>query len=155
MIKQDVESPVRRGANFAAIDVGAMSRLDSYRLQVPALNREVRGKLFINHLLDFSGMELSMNKLPAGAGVPFYHSHRENEEAYIFLGGSGEMQIDGELIPVKEGSIVRVSTKGERSLRNTSGEPLYFICVQARENSLNSNDISDGVKLDRTVTWPA
>jgi mannose-6-phosphate isomerase-like protein (cupin superfamily) len=154
MIKQDVQNPVRKGANFSAIDAGAFSQLDSYKLEVPALNREVRGKLFINHLLEFSGMELSMNKLPGGAGMPFYHSHKENEEAYIFIGGTGEMQIDGEIIPVKEGSIVRISTQGERTLRNTSNEPLYYICVQAREKSLNSNDISDGVKIDRAVTWP-
>jgi mannose-6-phosphate isomerase-like protein (cupin superfamily) len=154
MINQNVKSPVRTGANFSAVDLGPLSQLDSYKLEVPELKREVRGKLFINELLSLTGMELSVNKFPGGASMPFYHAHKENEEAYIFVGGTGEMQIDGEIIPIKEGTIVRVKPGGVRTWRNTSNVPLYFICVQARENSLNSNGISDGLKVDRAVTWP-
>jgi mannose-6-phosphate isomerase-like protein (cupin superfamily) len=153
-IKQDVSSPVRTGANFSAIDLGPLDKLDTYKLEVHALNREVRGKLFTRELLGFTGMQFSMNKLPGGAAVPFYHQHKENEEAYIFIGGSGEMQIDGEVFPVKEGSIVRISTAGSRTLRNTSNEPLYFLCVQAREGSLNIDTFDDGIKSDAPVVWP-
>lgn len=154
MIKQDIAQPVRTGTNFSAIDLGPLAKLDTYKLEVPALNREVRGKLFIRELLGMTGMQLSMNKLPGGISVPFYHAHKENEEAYIFVGGSGEMQIDGEVFPVKEGSIVRVSTKGVRVLRNTSNEPLYYVCVQAREGSLNIDTFEDGVRIDDPVKWP-
>lgn len=154
MIKQDIAQPVRKGTNFSAIDLGPLARLDTYKLEAPAFNREVRGKLFIRELLDMTGMQVSMNKLPGGISVPYYHAHTENEEAYIFVGGSGEMQIDGEVFSVKEGSIVRISTKGMRALRNTSNEPLYYICVQAREGSLNVDTFEDGIRGEAPVKWP-
>jgi mannose-6-phosphate isomerase-like protein (cupin superfamily) len=154
MIKQEVNRPVRTGANFSAIDLGPLAELDGFKLEVPKMNREVRGKLFIRDLLSMTGMQISMTKLPGGAAVPFYHQHKENEEAYIFVGGSGEMQVDGETFEVKEGSIVRIGTAGSRVLRNTGKEPLYYICVQAKENSLNIDTFEDGVPSDKAVTWP-
>lgn len=154
-ITQTVEAEVRTGKNFSAVNLGPMNELDQYRLHVPALNRDVRGKLFIKDVLAFTGMQVSFNKLPVGAGVPFYHQHKENEEAYIFIGGEGQMQIDGEVFPVKEGTIVRVNTDGSRSLRNTSGsEPLYFLCIQARQNSLNIDTFEDSIRSEQPVVWP-
>lgn len=99
-------------------------------------------------------MQISMNKLPAGAAVPFYHQHKENEEAYIFIGGKGQMQIDGDTFDVEEGAIVRVSPNGSRSLRNNSNADLYYICVQARDGSLNLETFEDGIKSDKPVEWP-
>ena len=32
--------------------------------------------------LDLTGAEISVNNLPAGAGVPFVHYHHKNEEIY-------------------------------------------------------------------------
>ena len=52
--------------------------------------------------------------------MPFLHSHRENEELYLFLGGEGEMVVDGEVIPVKEGSAVRVKPAASRAWRRSS-----------------------------------
>lgn len=37
--------------------------------------------------LSLTGAEISVNNLPAGAGVPFVHSHKKNEEIYIILSG--------------------------------------------------------------------
>ena len=39
--------------------------------------------------LGLTGAEVSVNRLPAGAGVPFVHSHRRNEEIYGILAGAG------------------------------------------------------------------
>ena len=46
--------------------------------------------------LSLTGAEISVNNLPAGAGVPFVHSHKKNEEIYIILSGQGKAIIDGE-----------------------------------------------------------
>lgn len=154
MIKQTTGVPVRSGTNYAAIDLGPLERLDEYELEVPVLKRSVKGKLLIRELLQMSGMQMSMNKLRPGAAVPFYHQHRENEEAYIFIGGRGQMQIDGDTFEVSEGSIVRVSTEGSRTLRNTSDGPLYYICVQARQGSLNIDTFADGIPSKDPVVWP-
>ena len=37
----------------------------------------------LHDLLGLTGAEISFNNLPAGAGVPFIHSHKNNEEIYI------------------------------------------------------------------------
>ena len=153
-VKQEVNVKTQKGENFEAAHVGKISHLDTYELHVPRLNRTVRGKLFIKELLGFTGMQISLNKLPAGAKVPFYHQHKENEEAYIFIKGKGQMQIDKDTFDVEEGSIVRVSTKGSRCLRNNSSEELQYICVQAKENSLNIDTFEDGIPGSEPVSWP-
>lgn len=35
--------------------------------------------------IGLTGAEISVNVLPAGASVPFVHSHKQNEEIYIIL----------------------------------------------------------------------
>jgi mannose-6-phosphate isomerase-like protein (cupin superfamily) len=154
MIKQDVTAPVRTGKNYSAVNIGRLGQLDEYELDIPTLKRKARGKLFIRDLLSLSSMQISMNKLPAGAAVPFLHRHRENEEVHIFIGGTGQMQIDGDILPVGEGSIVRISTTGNRGLRNTAQEPLFYICIQAREGSLNVDTFDDGIVDTEPVKWP-
>lgn len=154
-ILQEANIKTSKGANYAAVNVGRWQNLDDYKLELPALGRKVSGKLFVREFLGMTGMQISFAKLPAGAAVPFYHAHKQNEEAYIFIGGQGQMQVDGELIEVAEGSIVRVSTQGSRTLRNTGAEPLYYICVQAKENSLTQETFQDGIPSQDPVTWPS
>lgn len=36
----------------------------------------------LHDVLSLSGAEISINNLPQGAGVPFIHSHKENEEIH-------------------------------------------------------------------------
>ena len=40
------------------------------------------GRVELHEALGLTGAEISINRLPAGAGVPFGHSHKENEEIY-------------------------------------------------------------------------
>ena len=53
--------------------------------------------------LSLTGAEISVNNLPAGAGVPFVHSHKKNEEIYIILSGQGKAVIDGETVELHTG----------------------------------------------------
>lgn len=82
-------------AAFTAADLGPFSQLDQYQYKHPALPRETDGKLFLNKLLGLTSSEISLNKLPPRTSMPFYHTHRLNEEIYTFLKGEGEFQIDG------------------------------------------------------------
>ena len=86
--------------------------------------------------------------------MPFYHTHQQNEEVYIFIQGKGQMQVDGEVIEVQEGSIVRIAPKGLRTWRNNTQEPLLYIVIQMRENSLNQYGLGDGVVPEKAVSWP-
>ncbi len=153
-IKQEADVKTCTGTNYTAVHAGPFSGLDAFKLEVPALNRTARGKLFIKDFLGLTGMQISLNKLPAGAAVPFLHKHKVNEEAYIFIKGQGQMQVDAEVIDVQEGSIVRIAPDGSRSLRNNSNEELHYICIQAQENSLKQDTFDDGIKDEATPIWP-
>ena len=42
-------------------------------------------RIELHEKLSLTGSEISLNELPAGANVPFVHSHKENEEIYGIL----------------------------------------------------------------------
>jgi quercetin dioxygenase-like cupin family protein len=46
------------------------------------------------------------------------HSHREQEEAYIVLRGSGQVRLDDEVFDVKEWDVVRVAPDVVRGFRS-------------------------------------
>ncbi|MDE5921851.1 MAG: cupin domain-containing protein [Paramuribaculum sp.] len=118
-----------RGARYIHASVGNLS--------------EFEGKKFLKEATGATSCEISFGTLPSGASVPFFHSHRANEENYIILSGKGRFQIDDEVFDIAEGSIVRVATGCDRNLRCTSCEPLTYICIQAKENSLTDYTASD------------
>ncbi|PWT99963.1 MAG: cupin [Candidatus Melainabacteria bacterium] len=133
------------GTNFSCFQAGKFSELGQYEFKHPKLEKPTHGKLLVKDNLGLTGMQVSLNRFPAGRSMPFTHSHKENEELYIFVGGKGQMLIDREIIEVSEGTCIRVGTRGVRAWRNNSNEDLYFICVQAKENSLHQDTLDDGV----------
>ncbi|MFQ4168356.1 cupin domain-containing protein [Scytonema millei] len=144
---------VKYGENFTVADIGKLSELDRFSFQVPSRAIEVEGKLFINQLLNLTSCEISFNKLPAKAAIPFYHKHKQNEEIYLFIQGKGEFQIDGEIFPICEGTVVRVDPDGERTLKNISDEDLVYIVIQSRARSYEGHTILDGVAIEKKVSW--
>lgn len=138
----------KQGQNYTVLETGKLEELDQ------KTSGFYKGKLFIKEMLQLTGMEVSLNKLPAGISVPFYHQHKQDEELYIFIKGNGQMQIDGDILDVTEGTCIRVSPAGTRVWRNNSTEDLYYIVIQAHENSLKEWTREDGIKLDDEVKWP-
>jgi mannose-6-phosphate isomerase-like protein (cupin superfamily) len=45
----------------------------------------------------------------AGVRSPMAHSHREQEEAYVVIAGSGRVRLDDEIREVRQWDVVRVS----------------------------------------------
>lgn len=78
------------------------------------------GRVELHEALGLTGAEVSVNKLPAGAGVPFVHAHKENEEIYGVLEGAGLATIDGEDIELTTGDWLRVSPAAYRQLRTAA-----------------------------------
>lgn len=93
--------------------------------------------------LDLTGCEISINSLAADTCVPFIHYHKENEEVYIILDGNGSIKLDNELIKISKGDILRVAPSVKRQL--FANEKLNYICIQTKQNSLNSYTFTDGV----------
>lgn len=120
-------------------------------IHLGALDRLRRVEL--RDALGLTGCEVSVNTLPPGAAVPFIHSHRENEEVYLVLSGSGTFYLDGTLHPLKSGDAIRVAPPVERCLKPADDEALTYVCVQARENGTATVTGDDGVILKREVRW--
>ncbi len=140
--------------NFSVFASGTFGDWAKAELKLPD-GRSVLGKRFLKDIIGSTGCEISLNALPAGKSVPFFHAHKENEEVYIFLGGEGEMQVDGEIVPVREGSVVRIAPDGLRCMRNTGGEDLLSIVIQVREGSLRQRNREDGIIPEAPVSWVA
>lgn len=143
---------IASAANFSAISVGALNELDDYVLE---LGPEVKipGKVFGGAALGATGSEFSFQVFQPGTESGFLHTHKNHEELYFFLSGKGEFQVDGEVFPIAEGSVVRVNPAGRRSVRNNGTTPLVMLCVQYRGNTFTPEDAADGVILNEEVKW--
>ncbi|MFD0676725.1 MULTISPECIES: cupin domain-containing protein [unclassified Paenibacillus] len=134
--------------NYTMVQAGLFEKLLSVT-EAPS-----KGKLFLKEPLGLTSMEVSLNQLPPGGEVPFYHKHKENEELYVFIRGQGQVQVDSDILEVTEGSSVRIAPQGVRTLRNTSEtEDLCFIVIQAKEHSLTQWVMTDGIILEEPVKW--
>ena len=98
--------------------------------------KSFEGKQFVKEATGADSCEISFGSLPSGAAVPFFHSHKANEENYIILSGSGKFQVNDDVFDIAEGSVVRVSPGCFRNLKCTSAEPMTYICIQAKSGSL-------------------
>ncbi len=143
-----------RGSNFTCFHAGPKEEWTQFRLEPPAVPMPARGKLFLRNLLGSAGLEMSLNVVPPGKAMPFLHKHQENDEVYIVVAGRGQFLVDGECIPVAEGSILSISPAGARAWRNNSDEPLYFLCIQYRADSVIQGGTHDGRKVEGKPVWP-
>ncbi len=154
---QGLDCAKQQGQNYTVASIGSFEQLPDYSYAMPMPRGEfvVEGKVFLHQLLGLTSCEISFNQLPPGAGIPFLHRHHQNEEVYLVIQGEGEFQVDGEVFAIAQGSAVRVSTAGARSLRNNSAiEPLTWVVVQATEGGYSSPEIGDGKKVRGDVVWP-
>lgn len=126
---------LNQGARFAHASVGMLHGFE--------------GKQFVKEATGATSCEISFGTLPTGASVPFFHSHKANEENYIILSGGGRFQVDGDVFEVSEGSVIRVSTACDRNLKCTSAEPMTYICIQAKEGSLGGYTMTDAEVTER------
>lgn len=127
---------LEHGKNFSHASVGSLHAFE--------------GKQFVKEATGATSCEISFGSLPTGASVPFFHSHKENEENYIILSGAGRFQVDDEAFDIAEGSVVRVGTGADRNIKCTSAEPLIYVCVQAQQSSLGGYTMTDADITERT-----
>lgn len=114
-------------ANYAKTTVGQDSRTE------------------LHEKLALTGAEISVNELPAGAGVPFVHAHKHNEEIYGILSGKGKAVIDGEEISLSAGDWLKVAPAAKRQFFAASDSGIKYICIQVKENSLEGFTADDAV----------
>lgn len=99
----------------------------------------------LHEALALTGAEISLNELPAGAGVPFVHAHKENEEIYGVLAGKGKAVIDGEEISLAVGDWLKITPAAKRQFFAADDSGITYICIQVKENSLGHFTAEDAV----------
>ena len=132
----------KEGKNFAAVNIGKLSEVKDYVLPLGEI--EIPGKVFVGQALQVTGSELSFQTLVPGQDSGFLHTHKTHEELYFILKGEGVYQVDGEVFPVSEGSIVRVAPEGKRALKNTGEGEMLMLCIQYKANSFGEDDSPAG-----------
>jgi mannose-6-phosphate isomerase-like protein (cupin superfamily) len=142
-----------RATHFTCFHAGPMAGWAQFRLEPPEVPLPARGKLFLGKLLGSAGLEMSLNVVPPGKGMPFLHRHGENEEVYVVVGGRGQFLVDGECIDVGEGSVLRISPPAARAWRNNADAPLYFLCLQYRADSVIRGGTLDGQRVEGKPAW--
>lgn len=138
-------------SNFAKIEVGSPNSWTENSFPVGDIT--LPGKRFIKQDLGLHGCEMSINSLKPGEGMPALHRHKQNEEVYIFLQGTGQFIVDGEQFPVGPGSIVRVDPAGARAWKNDGTTELQFIVLQTDSKTEVAAGIVDGELLGEPLTW--
>ncbi|MBU3806896.1 MAG: cupin domain-containing protein, partial [Candidatus Phocaeicola faecipullorum] len=133
-------------------NLGKLSQLNEYVLEMgPEI--KIPGKVFCGTALGCTGSEFSFQMFRPGTETGFKHTHKNHEELYFFLSGKGEFQVDDRIFHITEGTVVRVSPDGKRSVRNNGDTPLIMLCIQYKTNTFNSEDANDGVILQEPVKW--
>ena len=69
----------------------------------PDLEFRAAGKV-----LELQHSGLSYQRIPPGYRFPYGHTHREQEEVFVVVRGSGRMKFDEEIVEVREWDVVRV-----------------------------------------------
>ena len=118
-------------------------------------NVTIQGKVFAGQAVGATGSEFSFQTLVPGQDSGFLHTHKTHEELYFILKGEGQYQVDGEIFPVSEGTIIRVAPDGKRALKNTDNENLTMLCIQYKANAFTEADspMTDGTILQEELKW--
>ena len=99
----------------------------------------------LHDALNLTGAEISINVLPQGAGVPFVHAHKQNEEIYGILEGAGTAVIDGQRVPLAAGDWLRIAPAAKRQFFASDTSAIKYLCIQVKDHSLEEYTAADAV----------
>jgi quercetin dioxygenase-like cupin family protein len=114
---------------------------DSVEGRVPGLEGR-----FGRKFLDSRDLGVSLWSYSPGTRNPGAHSHREQEEAYVVVAGSGRVRLDEELRGVRQWDVIRVAPEVVRSFE-AGPDGLELIAVGGPKP-----EGGDGVRSD--APWP-
>jgi len=78
--------------------------------------------------LDSRDLGVSLFRYPPNLRSPFAHSHREQEEAYVVVGGTGRVLLDDEVIDLRQWDVLRVAPEVVRAFE-AGADGLEIIAV--------------------------
>lgn len=114
---------------------------DSVAGRIPGME----GRFSRKHI-DSRDLGVSLFSYTPGTRNPGGHSHREQEEAYVVVAGSGRVRLDDELRDVHQWDVIRVAPEVVRAFE-AGPEGLELIAVGGPKP-----EDGDGVRSD--APWP-
>jgi mannose-6-phosphate isomerase-like protein (cupin superfamily) len=69
---------------------------------------DIEARLARKHL-ESEHLGVSYFRYGPGYRAPYGHHHREQEEAYVVIGGSGRARLDDEIVDIRQWDVVRVA----------------------------------------------
>jgi mannose-6-phosphate isomerase-like protein (cupin superfamily) len=70
---------------------------------------------FARKHLDSDHLGVSYFRYGSGFRAPFGHRHRQQEEAYVVVSGSGRVKLDDEVVELRQWDVLRVAPQVVRS----------------------------------------
>ncbi|MHB8242482.1 MAG: cupin domain-containing protein [Solirubrobacteraceae bacterium] len=105
----------------------------------------IEGRFARKHL-DSRDLGVSLFRYAANLRSPVAHSHREQEEAYVVVAGSGRVLLDGEVLELRQWDVVRVAPEVVRAFEAGS-DGLDIIAVGGPKPA-------DGDGVVSEAEWP-
>lgn len=102
---------------------------------------------FARKYLDSEHLGISYFSFSPGTRSPMAHSHREQEEAYVVVSGSGRIRLDDEVRPIRQWDVVRVSPETIRAFE-AGDESLEVIAVGADRPEGGDGVLADSAWID-------
>jgi mannose-6-phosphate isomerase-like protein (cupin superfamily) len=94
---------------------------------------------------------VSRETLAPGFRVPFGHTHRDQEEVYVVLRGSGRMKIGADIVELAEGDMVRVGP-GVGRCTEAGPDGMQVLAVGAPVAEENDAEIEQGWWADEPAS---
>ena len=101
---------------------------------------------FARKYLDSRDLGISHFRYDANVRSPMAHSHREQEEAYVVVAGSGRVLLDDECVDLRQWDVVRVAPEVVRAFE-AGPDGLEVIAVGGPKPA-------DGDGVSATANWP-
>jgi len=98
---------------------------------------------FASKALELEQCGLCYQRIPPDYRFPYGHTHKEQEEIYVVVRGSGRMKLDDEIVEVKEWDVVRVPPGTWRGYEG-GPEGLEILVFGAPNLGENPRDDVDG-----------
>lgn len=105
----------------------------------------IEGRFGRKHL-DSRDLGVSLFRYAANLRSPMAHSHREQEEAYVVVGGSGRILLDDEVLELHRWDVVRVAPEVVRAFE-AGPDGLEIVAIGGPKP-----EEGDGVRAE--ANWP-
>ena len=90
-------------------------------------------------------LSASVIRVAPGEKVRPAHSHPNGEELIYIIRGTGRVLVDGEVSPVREGTLVLFRKGLVHMLQNTGEEEMKVVCFFAPSTNLENYKFDEGV----------